>query len=432
MAPPVSPNLVRRPEIPGAKEVARNTIETLAFRALSTPLALLLVVVQSRFLEPSGRGAFVIAVLGVTILSRFLGQLGVAVTSRMREQPGDLRVLVQRALGLGVAVGAAGSVVVFAAAAAEGVGLRVALLAALALVPNVLWQTVSGILLGLARIRLWNYIQLLPPVLTLAGMAVLVIVLDGGVAGAVGAWSLANAATTAFALAATRSTWLPLSLPRILDPVGRALLRFALVMGVVQVVNLLSYRIELFILRRFESLHEVGVYSIAMQAAESIWLVAAAIATAVTAPAVHEVEERAAALVARAARRALLLTAAVATAVGIAAPFVIPLLFGEDFSAAARPLAVLLPGVVAYAPVTVLVVYLSVRRSRPRLSLAVSAVAMIVTALGAVALIPPFGTVGAALASAIGYAAGGVLAWVLFVRLAGFRWTGLGPRVATA
>ena len=81
------------------------------------------------------------------------------------------------------------------------------------------------------------------------------------------------------------------------------------------------------------------------------------------------------------------------------------------------PLAVLLPGVVAYAPVTVLVVYLSVRRGRPRLSLAVSVVAMVVTTVAAVALIPPFGTTGAALASSAGYAVGGVLAWILFLRL---------------
>ena len=55
-APPVTPNLVRRKEIPGARSVGRNTFETLLFRGLSTPIALLLVVIQSRFLDPAGRG----------------------------------------------------------------------------------------------------------------------------------------------------------------------------------------------------------------------------------------------------------------------------------------------------------------------------------------------------------------------------------------
>ena len=72
-APPVAPNLIRPREIPGARRVGRNTLEILVFRGLSTPLALVLVVIQSRFLAPSGRGTFVLVVLSVTILSRLLG-----------------------------------------------------------------------------------------------------------------------------------------------------------------------------------------------------------------------------------------------------------------------------------------------------------------------------------------------------------------------
>ena len=92
----------------------------------------------------------------------------------------------------------------------------------------------------------------------------------------------------------------------------------------------------------------------------------------------------------------------VAVVVGAAAPWVILLLFGEDFDPAAKPLALLLPGVVAYAPVTVLVVYL-VRHSRPHLSLVVSIAAAVVTAALALALIPRYGVEGAAVASAVGY-----------------------------
>lgn len=94
-SPPVSPT-----EVPGEKNVGRNTLETLLFRGLSTPIALLLVVIQSRFLAPSGRGTFVLVVLSVTILSRLLGQLGLAVTARMRARDTDLRRLVHRAFGL--------------------------------------------------------------------------------------------------------------------------------------------------------------------------------------------------------------------------------------------------------------------------------------------------------------------------------------------
>lgn len=272
IAPPVQPNLVRPRVVPGARSVGRNTIEILLFRGLSTPLALALVVLQSRFLEPDGRGAYVVAVLGVTIFSRLLGQLGVAVTNRLpEEEEGGPRALVQRALAVGiVAGGAAVAIVTVGGAALGGIDADVALIAAVALVPNVVWQTLSGVLLGLARIRLWNYVQLGSPVLTLVGMLALVVWLDLGVRGAVGAWALANAATAAATLVATRDLWLPLALPSLTDRSTTLLVRLALTMGAVQVVNLLSYRIELFILDRYGGLSDVGIYSIAMQDRKSV------------------------------------------------------------------------------------------------------------------------------------------------------------------
>jgi O-antigen/teichoic acid export membrane protein len=418
IAPPVAPNLVRPPEIPGARHVGRNTIEILVFRGLSTPLALVLVVLQSRFLEPSGRGAYVLAVLTVTIFSRLLGQLGVAVANRLREEAGETHELVQRALGLGALAGAAAIplITLFGAYAAD-LDTDVVLLAALALVPNVIWQTISGILLGLARIRLWNYIQLGSPVLTTIGLVLLVVWLDAGVRGAVLAWTVANVVTAALALAATRDLWFPFRIPRVGDRTGRLLARLAVTMGAVQVVNLVSYRIELFVLDRYKGLDHVGIYSIAMQAAEAMWLIAAAVANAVTAPAVHESERGAARIVGRGSVRALLLTAAVGVPVAVLAPFAIPVIFGEDFDGAATPLLLLLPGVVLYAPVTVLVVYLSVRRGRPELSLAVALAGMALTLGAAIVLIPDHGSAGAAVASTIGYAAGALLAWLMFARL---------------
>lgn len=416
-APPVAPNLIR--EVPGEKQVGRNTLETLLFRGLSTPIALLLVVVQSRFLEPSGRGTFVLAVLTVTILSRLLGQLGLAVTTRLRERELQVRHLVHRAFALAAVLGGVGAaVVVGVGALTDGIGTELALIAALALIPNVLWQTISGVLLGLARVRLWNYVQALSPILTLAGMLVLVVGLGGGIRAALVAWTLAHVLTAAFALTAARDLWLPVGPPPLLDRQGRTLLRLALLLGAVQVVNLIGYRIELFVLEWNDGVAAVGIYSIAMQAAEAMWLIPAALATAITGPAVHDDEQDASRLVRRSALKGLASTAGVAVVVGLAAPFLIPLLFGSDFDGAARPLALLLPGVVAYAPVTVLVVYLSLRHGRPNLSLAVAVVAMVVTAGAALVLIPPYGAEGAAGASALGYGAGSALAWVLFARLA--------------
>jgi O-antigen/teichoic acid export membrane protein len=420
--PPVTPNLVRERDVPAASSVGRNTIETLLFRGISTPVAMLLVVLQGRFLQPEGRGAYVLAVLTVTIVTRLLGQLGIAVTNRLQDPDADVRRLVQRALALGLLLGLAGVGAVVAWAAVTGeLPADVAFAASLALVPNVVWQSLSGVLMGLGRIRLWNYVQLSPPVLTLVGMLVFVVWLDGEVVAALLAWALANALTALFALAAARDLWLPVSVPKIGDRIGRTIARLALVMGAVQIVNLVSYRVELFLLRHFRDLGDVGVYSIAMQTVESMWLIPAAMATAVTAPAVQSEEADAARLIARTAAKALLYTAGAAAVVAAAAPFFIPFVLGDAFEGAGLPLALLMPGVVAYAPVTVLVVYLSVRRGRPRLSLAVSVASGVVTLGLGLALIPAFGVTGAAIASSVGYGAGAILAWLFFARLTRLR-----------
>ena len=376
--------------------------------------------IQSRFLEPAGRGEFVLVVLSVTIFSRLLGQLGLAVTNRLQTVPAtEVRPLVHRAFAIGALLGALGTAAIIGwGVVAPGIGAPAAALGAAALVPNVVWQTVSGVLLGQARVRLWNYIQALSPVLTLVGMLVLVVALDGGVEAAIGAWTLAHFLTAAFAVWAARDLVMPVDVPPFLDTAGRTILRLALVMGAVQVVNLIGYRIELFLLEYYDGVAAVGVYSIAMQAAEALWLIPAAIATAITGPVVHEPERDAVRRVSKAALRAALYTGVAATVVGVVAPFLIPLLFGDAFEGATRPLLFLLPGVVAYGTVTVLVVYISVRRGRPRLALTVSVAAMLATTAAAVPLIGEYGKTGAAAASGVGYLVGAALAWVFFARLA--------------
>ena len=400
---------------------ARTSWRSCSSAGSRRPLALFLVVLQSRFLEAEGRGTFVLAVLTVSIFSRLLSQLGVAVANRMGhkewDEPREVHALAQRAFGLAVVLGVAGGVLIVGIGAlTPSVGAATAAVAAVGLVPNVTWQTASGILLGLGRIRAWNYVQVASPLLTVIGTLILVVGLDGGVRAGLAAWTCAHVVTALIALVLTRDVWQPFRFGGFVDPVSRALIRLALTMGALQVIALIGYRIELFVLEAIDGVRAVGVYSIANQTAESIWLIPAAIATAITAPVVRAGEREAVALVKRSLLRSLLYTSAAAGAVAIAAPFVIPAALGNDFGNAATPLLLLLPGAVAYAPIQVLVVYLSVRRGRAGLSLAAGVVSMLVTLAAAVPLVTAFGAAGAAAASATGYACGALVAWAFFRR----------------
>jgi O-antigen/teichoic acid export membrane protein len=421
--PPVNPEIPRAAEVPAARRTGNNTLEILLFRGLSTPLALGLVVIQGRFLAPQGRGTFVLAVLTVSIFSRLLSQLGIAVANRMGhpewDEPQELHALTNRAFGIAVALGLLGAAAIVAiGAVTPSVGAGTAAIAAAALVPNVIWQTASGILLGLERIRAWNYVQIASPLLTVIGTLLLVVALGGGVRAALLAWTAAHYVTAALALSLTRDVWRPFRLGPLLDGPSQTLVRLALTMGALQVISLIGYRAELFVLEAMKGVDAVGIYSIANQAAESMWLIAAAIATAITAPVVHAREAEAVALIRRSLGKSLLYTAAAGAVVAATAPFVIRFALGAEFRGATKPLLLLLPGAVAYAPVQVLVVYLSVRRGHARLSLAAGVAAMAVTIALSFPLVAAYGPSGAAAASATGYAVGAAVAWVLFRRLA--------------
>jgi len=422
-APPVNPELVRAPEVPEAHRGGSGLLEILVFRGLSTPLALGLVVLQGRFLEPAGRGTFVLAVLTVTIFSRLLSQLGVAVANHMGhkdwDEPPEIRLLVLRALGVGGALGFVGAAAILGIGGlTPSVGAVDAAIAGAALIPNVIWQTASGVLLGLGRIRPWNYVQLASPLLTVAGTVVLVVGLGGDVRAALLAWTLAHVLTAGLALYLTRDVWHPFAVESLVDSTTEQLVRLALTMGALQVLALVGYRVELFVLEALKGVSSVGIYSVANQACESLWLISAAIATSITSTVVHADERRAVDLVQRSLLKSIGYTAAAAVALAVAAPFAVPAALGHAFDSATRPLLVLLPGALAYAPMQVFVVYLSVRRGRAGLSLAAGAVALGVTVAASVPLVSAYGASGAAGASALGYACGALVAAVFFRRLA--------------
>jgi O-antigen/teichoic acid export membrane protein len=427
MPPVASPHKVSR--VPGA-DVKKNTFEVLLFRGLSTPLSFLIVVLQSRVLEPTGRGTFVLAVLTVTIFTRLLGDLGTATTNQVTAEAEDLGAVTASALRLSLAFGIVCSLLVITVGPlASDIGVETALFAALALTPSLVVRTLSGVLLGTANIRAWNWLQILPTFVSFAGFLVLCVLFDFGVRGAVISWTLGHVAAALVGLVLTRRIWLGWLARR--RPRGRALRLFwlAISMGAASVITLLNYRIELFILGRYEDLDQVGVYSNAVQVAESLWLVSTALATAVLAPAIHETEERAASLVARSAGKALLFITGAGVVLFAIAPWLVPLIFGDKFEDSVRPVQLLLPGIVLYGPVAILTIYISVRKGRALLTLAGPVVSLVVTVALALLLIPDRGAEGAAVASSVGYAVSAVVVGLVFVRLAGLGW--LSSRPAT-
>ena len=166
------------------------------------------------------------------------------------------------------------------------------------------------------------------------------------------------------------------------------------------------YHVDILMLRTLIGSEQTGYYRAALSLAEYLWLVPislqALLLHSTSALWSEQAYDRINDLSARITRYTILFTGLLA--IGIAAladPFV-PLYFGEDFAPAILPILWLLPGTIGFAAARPIMAMSQAHGDLKPLVIATGAAALINLVLNA-ALIPPYGMVGAAVATSIGY-----------------------------
>jgi O-antigen/teichoic acid export membrane protein len=188
------------------------------------------------------------------------------------------------------------------------------------------------------------------------------------------------------------------------------------------VIQLLNYRLDLFIVGFFGGASDVALYAVAVTLAQLVWIVPRAAATTLFPSFVGRPPSPGnLAPIAEAARLASLLGLATALTLGLLVQWLVPVAYGPEFQASIGAVWLLLPGVAALAPVAILAVYF-LGTGRPGINARIAAVALGVTVLGDIALIPTFGVLGASAASSMSY----VTTLILTVAIVG-RESGLEP-----
>lgn len=399
--------------------VRRGAAETVVFRAVGLPLSFAISVITSRYLEPTGRGAYVLGLLTVTIAATLLGNISAGVTHEIGAQPDRQRTIVSQATILAIVLGVVGTAVLLPLdLTLADQDYRPVALATLALPAMLVTQAASGGMFALGRLRSWNILQLALPAATLAALFVFVIGLGKAVTGAVTSWTLAQIIVGVGALYFTRDLWWPLAGGATRFEFVRPILGLGLRIGLVNVLSLVNYRIELVLLESYRGLHPVGLYSLAVSLGELLWLLSSSLGTATIARAVSGGDREAAEVIARAIRHALILTALAGAALVGVGEAAIPFVFGHAYAPSREALFVLVPGIVAFAPSNVIAVYFSMRLGRARYAFVLAGLSTVVTGLVAVLLIPSYGIVGAAIASTAGYTVSSTAAIAWFLRVA--------------
>lgn len=188
------------------------------------------------------------------------------------------------------------------------------------------------------------------------------------------------------------------------------------------VASLLHLRLDQAIVSAFWGASVVGVYAVAVQAGEVLWLLAGALSPVLVYTSA-EPEESAARdlLAARAVRLSLVATAMVAVPLALLAHPLITFFYGEAYAGSAAALRALLPGIVAFAPAAVLAGDF-IGRGRPVWNAQASALTVLVNVTTGLLLIPRLGAVGAAWASTCAYVVGAGAMLGRFHQASGLSW----------
>ena len=124
----------------------------------------------------------------------------------------------------------------------------------------------------------------------------------------------------------------------------------------------------------------------------------------------------------RLTRLSFLLAVALSVFLMLLAPWLVPLIFGQEFSQSILMLQIIIPGIVFLVIYRVLSGQMA-GMGKPQVSIYIFAPALLLNVLLNYLLIPEYGGAGAALASNISYFLGAAGYWFIFARMNGLKYT---------
>jgi O-antigen/teichoic acid export membrane protein len=194
-----------------------------------------------------------------------------------------------------------------------------------------------------------------------------------------------------------------------------------------RIMMLGNYKADQWLVGAIAGSRELGLYSIAVAWAESLFQLPTAIAAVQRPWLVRDSGRGSGRQTALAFRLTVLATIPLAAGIVAAAPFLCVVVFGERFRGSIEDLRVLTAGGFGIIALKLFGNALTAR-GKPMLETAAIAAAFAVTMVLDILLIPPYGGLGAAIASSVAYTAGGVAVTLIFTRATGVRLLDVAPR----
>jgi O-antigen/teichoic acid export membrane protein len=395
--------------------VARGTAINLANRLLAVGLVLAITTFTAR-LGTETQGAFAIFTSIEGVLLALLSGFGIALARRVSHHGEHSRELLGAVVVACAGLGFLAGVGVWLVSVFGPSTYRMLWLLALAAPVLLLAPNLAGVWLGEGRMAPMAAVSLAPPLLTLTGLALLLLVQAGSLTQVLASWVVAKVLVGAAVL-------LVLWRGRRLAAPGFGALRvemaFIATIGLTNLIGLLNYRVGLFVVERLLGLSATGVYSIAVVVAELLWFVSGSLTQAVYGRIGTPDRTRAAATTVRVVHLSLAALVLVAPLLWGVARLALPWVLGSAYTASLPLLALLLPGVLVFGGASALSAYFTNHAGRPQVPAQVAGLSLLVNATLASILVPHLGMAGAALAASISYAAAVLVLALRFAAHAG-------------
>lgn len=387
----------------------KNALITFATRVFTAVFGIIITIIIARALGPEGQGIYSLAILLPSTLFIFslfgINTSAIFYIGKKKYSPQEVfGNNIFFTLFLGILSVLAGLIIIFFFGNRIFPGVEKSyLFLALSIIPfNIFFILISSVLLGLQKIKKYNFLAFFQSFLYLFLITALVLTFKFGIGTAilVQAVSYFLAGIVLFFVAKKESGG-------IIFKLNRGYIKDAISFGIknylVWVLNFLHYRINMFLINIFLNPIAVGIYFIAVRLAESIWLISQSVTTVLFPKVSSENnEKKLKEFTPLVFRNVLFVTFFVAFLLFVFSHWLIISFYSNEFLGSVLPLQILLVGTPLIAGWQVLSNDIG-GRGKPMINTYISGFSIILNIALNIFLIPKWGIAGAALATVFSY-----------------------------
>jgi O-antigen/teichoic acid export membrane protein len=391
---------------------ARTFIAQVAAMALGVSLSLLL----ARTLGEHGVGTYATALLLPLLMAQLL-ELGITYSNVYHIGRGDVNAhdVMRANVRIWAVVSAVGlivSAVVIWFWGAEwfpGIDRRLLMVSALAFPPALLQLYCLSILQGYQDFKRYNYLTVIVRLTTLVLSAIMLIGFHQGVVAVLGAYLVGELISVSVALILIRPYLARAPEAEVHESwwhYGRQAVSYGWKQHLSAIISFVNLRVALFCVNLFLTPAAAGIYFVAIQFGEAMWVVSKVVSTVLLPrlAELHDREEARLQLTPLVTRLVFAFTAVASIVAALLIGPVVTLGWGKSFAGVAPVLWWMLPGIVMWSATRVLA-YDFAARGRPELNSYLAGVVLVVNGVLNVVLIPRLGVTGGAISTTVAYTA---------------------------